>query len=76
MGAVINKRKVGKHFHVDITATGFSFRRKQQSIYAEAALDGIYIIRTSLESGDMAAAECVRSYKRLTRVERAFRNLK
>ncbi len=75
-GAVINKRKVGKHFHVDISATGFSFRRKQQSIYAEAALDGIYIIRTSLESGDMAAAECVRSYKRLTRVERAFRNLK
>ena len=75
-GAVINKRKVRKHFHVDITATGFGFRRKQQSIYAEAALDGIYIIRTSLESGDMAAAECVRNYKRLTRVERAFRSLK
>ena len=76
VGQVINKRKVKKHFHVDITATSFSFRRKQQSIDAEAALDGIYIIRTSLKSGDMAAAECVRNYKRLTRVERAFRCLK
>ena len=76
VGEVINKRKVRKHFDIDITATSFSFRRKQQSIDAEAALDGIYIIRTSLKSGDMAAAECVRNYKRLTRVERAFRNLK
>ena len=76
VGEVINKKKVRKHFHVDITATSFSFRRKQQSIDAEAALDGIYIIRTSLGSEDMAAEECVRSYKRLTRVERAFRCLK
>ncbi|MCY3597669.1 MAG: IS1634 family transposase [Rhodospirillales bacterium] len=76
VGEVINKRKVKKHFHVDITGTSFSFRRKQQSIDAEAALDGIYIIRTSLGSEDMAAAECVRNYKRLTRVERAFRCLK
>ena len=76
VGEVINKRKVKKHFDVDITATSFSFRRKQQSIDAEAALDGIYIIRTSLGSDDMAAPECVRNYKRLTRVERAFRCLK
>ena len=76
VGEVINKRKVKKHFDIDITATSFSFRRKQQSIDAEAALDGIDIIRTSLKPGDMAAPECVRNYKRLTRVERAFRNLK
>ncbi len=76
VGEVINKKKVKKHFHVDITRTSFSFRRKQQSIDAEAALDGIYIIRTSLGSEDMAAPECVRNYKRLTRVERAFRCLK
>ena len=69
-------KKIKKHFDVDITATSFSFRRKQQSIDAEAALDGIYIIRTSLGSDDMAAPECVRNYKRLTRVERAFRCLK
>ena len=76
VGEVINRRKMKKHFDLDITAAGFSFRRRQDSITAEAALDGIYIIRTSLKSGDMDAAECVRSYKRLTSVERAFRCLK
>jgi len=76
VGEVVNRKKMKKHFHLDITATGFGFRRRQDSIDAEAALDGIYVIRTSLEPGDMEAAECVRSYKRLTRVERAFRCLK
>ncbi len=76
VGEVINRRRMKKHFDLDITATGFGFRRRQESIDAEAALDGIYVIRTSLGPDDMEAAECVRSYKRLTSVERAFRNLK
>ena len=76
VGEVINRRKVKKHFDVDITGTGFGFRRRQESIDAEAAIDGMYVIRTSLGADDMAAADCVRNYKRLTRVERAFRNLK
>ena len=76
VGEVINRRKVKKHFDVDITGTGFGFRRRQESIDAEAAIDGMYVIRTSLGADDMAAADCVRNCKRLTRVERAFRNLK
>ena len=72
----IKKCEFREHFDIDITGTSFSFRRKQQSIDAEAALDGIHIIRTSLGSEDMAATECVINYKRLTRVERAFRCLK
>ncbi len=76
VGEVINTKKMKKHFDVDIAATSFSFRRKQESIDAEAALDGIYIIRTSLGDDDMDAEECVRGYKALTRVERAFRCLK
>ena len=66
VGKVVNKRKMKKHFHLEITATGFSFRRRQESIDAEAALDGIYVIRTSLGPDHMEAAECVRSCKRLT----------
>ncbi len=76
VGEVINRRKMRKHFRLDIAANGFSFRRRQESIDAGAALDGIYVIRTSPGPGDMEAAECVRSYKRLTGVERAFRCLR
>lgn len=54
----------------------FAFARNTDSIAAEAALDGVYIIRTSLRSTQMDAAECVRSYKALANVERAFRCLK
>ncbi len=76
VGEVINRRRMKKRFDLDISATGFGFRRRQESIDAEAALDGMYVIRTSLGPDDMEAAECVRSCKRLTSVERAFRNLK
>src|SRR4029077_5535948 len=54
----------------------FTFQRKRESIAAEAALDGIYIIRTSVPPARMDAADCVRSYKALANVERAFRSLK
>jgi hypothetical protein len=55
---------------------GHSFARKQDAIAAEAALDGIYIIRTSVPQARMDAADCVRNYKALANVERAFRSLK
>lgn len=75
VGKVINQYKVAKHFDLDIRDTEFSFRRKQDAIAQEAALDGIYIIRTSV-ADTMDSADCVRHYKSLANVERAFRSLK
>ena len=65
-----------KRFQYAITDTSFSFWRTEHSIAQEAALDGIYIIRTSLGENDMTNEQCVRNYKTLTRVERALRTLK
>jgi hypothetical protein len=76
VGKVINQYKVAKHFELTIGEAAFSFRRKPESIAAEAALDGLYIIRTSVPAEQMEAADCVRNYKRLSNVERAFRSLK
>jgi Transposase DDE domain len=76
VGKIINQYKVAKHFELEIGEATFSFRRKVDSIVAEAALDGIYIIRTSVPAKEMAAADCVRNYKSLANVERAFRSLK
>jgi transposase len=76
VGKVINHHKVGKHFELDIGERHFTFMRKESSIEAEAALDGIYIIRTSVEAKSMDAVECVRNYKALSQVERAFRSIK
>ena len=76
VGKIVNKYKVAKHFDLDIGTAAFSFSRNAEKIASEAALDGIYIIRTSLAAGRMDAAECVRSYKSLTQVERAFRTMK
>ena len=76
VGKVINQYKVAKHFELAIADTAFTFQRKHDSIAAEAALDGIYIIRTSVRAAHMDAPECVRSYKLLANVERAFRSLK
>ena len=76
VGKVINQYKVAKHFELTIDERGFSFARKLDAIAAEAALDGIYIIRTSVREQHMAAADCVRNYKSLANVERAFRSLK
>lgn len=76
VGAVINRYKVRKHFACQISDSSFEYRRQAHSIDHEAALDGVYVIRTSLAQGELSAADCVRSYKALTRVERAFRTLK
>jgi len=76
VGKVVNKYKVAKHFALAIGDHTFSFARKHQGIAAEAALDGIYIIRTSVPAAQMAAPQCVRNYKALANVERAFRSLK
>jgi transposase len=76
VGKVVNKYKVAKHFALAIGEHTFSFARKPESIAAEAALDGIYIIRTSVPAAQMAAPQCVRNYKALANVERAFRSLK
>ncbi len=76
VGKVVNQYKVAKHFELTIDEAAFSFQRKQDSISAEAALDGIYIIRTSVPATQMDAPDCVRHYKSLANVERAFRSLK
>lgn len=76
VGKVINRYKVAKHFEVTIDEAAFAFALKEEQVQAEATLDGIYVIRTSLTSELMAAAEVVRSYKQLSQVEQAFRSLK
>jgi hypothetical protein len=73
IGKVINKRKVGKHFITEVTGTTFTWRRDQQKIAAEAALDGIYVIRTSVTADILDAAATVAAYKDLKYVERDFR---
>jgi hypothetical protein len=72
-GKVLNRRKVAKHFIIDIGEDRFSYHRNQDSITAEAALDGIYVLRTSVEAGQLDSGEVVSSYKALAQVERAFR---
>lgn len=76
VGAVIDKRKMGKHFALDIRDRHLSFKRRIDQIEAEARLDGIYVIRTSLPAEALDAAKAVQAYKDLARVERAFRSLK
>ena len=76
IGAVIEKHKMRKHFEIEITDTTFSFARKADAIDAEAANDGIYIVRTSLAAEVLDDAATVRSYKSLSQVERAFRCIK
>ena len=76
VGKVVNKYKVGKHFKLDIQDDGFDFELDPGKVAAEAALDGIYVVRTSLAKQVMSAADAVRSYKLLSQVERAFRSFK
>ena len=75
-GKVVNKYKMAKHFELTIEDGTFSYRTNDDSIDAEAALDGIYVIRTSEKKRSMPADEVVRTYKDLNQVERAFRSLK
>jgi hypothetical protein len=70
---VLNRRKVAKHFTIDIGEDHLRYARDQDSITAEAALDGIYVLRTSVAAGDLDSTDVVSSYKALAQVERAFR---
>jgi transposase len=76
VGAVIERHKMKKHFDLQITEAGFSFARKTAEIAAEAAMDGIYVVRTSLAEDVLDDTQTVRSYKSLSLVERAFRCMK
>jgi len=76
VGRVVNRFKVAKHFQRTITDTSFSYERDIEKINDEAALDGIYIIRTTLDEAILSADETVLAYKRLSVVERAFRSMK
>ena len=76
VGAVIDRRKMAKHFALTITDTSFAFARRSAEIAAEAALDGLYVVRTNLPAAALDDAATVRSYKSLSRVERAIRSIK
>jgi transposase len=76
VGKILNRFKVGKHFMLEFTEATFSFQRNEERIGAEAALDGIYVIRTNVPAAEMSAEDAVRSYKSLSTVERAFRSYK
>jgi DDE family transposase len=76
VGGVLGRYKMRKHFNLSIEETSFSFTRDEASIAREAALDGIYVIRTSVPAAALPAEQAVRNYKRLAVVERAFRSLK
>jgi hypothetical protein len=73
VGKVIGKHKVGKHFIRDITDTSFAYTRDEEKIAAEAAFDGIYVIRTSVSASTLDSADTVTAYKNLKHVERDFR---
>jgi transposase len=76
VGAVLNIYKMKKHFDLTITDDAFSFARRTAEIAAETATDGLYVVRTSLPEATLGDADTVRSYKSLSRVERAFRCIK
>jgi hypothetical protein len=70
---VLSRRKVAKHFTIEITDDSIRYARDQDSIAAEAKLDGIYVLRTSVAASDLDSPQVVSSYKALAQVERAFR---
>jgi transposase len=76
VGRVINKYKMAKHFKLEIDTARFHYRVRQDRVDAEAALDGIYVIRTSVPTEVFSAEDTVRHYKKLTRVEKSFRSMK
>jgi len=75
-GRVINKYKVAKHFTLDITDGTFAYQRNNEQITNEAALDGLYVIRTTLPAHKLGAPAAVRAYKQLKLAEHAFRTMK
>jgi transposase len=76
VGKVLGRYKVGKHFVLEITDESFHYERDTESIEAEAALDGFYVVRTDVPCDVLSAEETVRAYKGLSAAERAFRSLK
>ncbi len=76
VGKVIGKHKMAKHFHLTITDTSLSVQRRHDQIATEAALDGIYVLRTNVEATELDPAGVVAGYKNLANVERDFRSLK
>jgi len=76
VGKVINRHKMAKHFDLTIGEASFSFRRRHDAIAAEAALDGVYVVRANVPAADLDDAATVGAYKSLAQVERAFRCLK
>jgi transposase len=75
-GKIINKYKMAKHIELDIQETAITWEIKKDNVQEERALDGIYIIRTSINKEHMDSADTVRNYKSLSQVERAFRSMK
>jgi hypothetical protein len=76
VGRVLNSKGVGKYFNIAITETSFSFSLNEVAIASDAALDGVYIIRTSVKPETLDAPQTVRAYKSLSTVEQAFRSYK
>jgi len=76
VGKVLNHYKVGKHFVLEIDEQHFAYRRDEARIAKEAALDGLYVIRTSVAAEALSSGNTVRAYKDLAKVERAFRSMK
>ena len=76
VGRVINKYKVGKFFELEITDNSFSYGRKAQELKRAAVLDGLYVIRTSVEASVLDTPTTVKVYKGLSQVEQAFRSYK
>jgi transposase len=76
VGKVVNRYKVAKHFVLEIEETSFSYHRDEAKIADESALDGLYVIRTSVETETFSPQGAVRAYKDLSKVERAFRSMK
>ena len=76
VGRVLNSKGVGKYFNISITDESFSYSRNEAVITADATLDGVYIIRTSVPAQTLDAVSTVRAYKSLSQVEQAFRSYK
>ena len=76
VGKILGKYKMAKHFDTTITDTSFTYHRNHDAIATEAALDGIYVIRTSVDAAELTSAAVVESYKDLANIERDFRSIK
>jgi Transposase DDE domain len=76
VGPALKRYRMRKHFQIEITDTTFTYTRRSEEIAAEAALDGFYILRTSLTPTDLSTGDVVRAYKNLEQAERAFGSIK